>query len=854
MLVPRLLAQVPSPGDGAAELVSYRFGRLDGFDDPRLLWAGVAVVAALLALFVFWQYRRERSALSGPMSVVLAALRLTAFAGAILFFLEPMKRADQQLVTQSRVAVLVDASQSMAVEDEQLGDDAGLSRSEAVLRLLRDEPFIARLLAEHDVTLAVFGADLRQVATWKRRTTSDQPGGSASTPLPPGERPGEGRTADAPSIPPPTPPFEGGGPESDGAPAAAAELANELNPLDAETRLGDALAAVLAEQSGGPLAAVYVLSDGGQNLGAEPLAVADAAAGRRTPIITVGLGSTDPRRNVRLQELIAPARAFPKDKIVVRALVESEGYAGRDVPIELYSRDGAADASAAVLVGQQTVSLPAAGETATVEFTIEPAEVGSLLLEARLAPGADDQYENDDRRTAEIEVVDSNTKVLLIAGGATRDYRFLRDQLRRDEHATVDVLLQAAPPGISQDADRILAAFPSTKEELFEYDAIVAFDPDWTQLDAAEVELIQQWVAEEAGGMIVVAGPVHTAAWLQSPEHAPLRALYPVEFQRRLTLLDDGLFGSKVPWPIDLTREGQEADFLWLGDTLAESRAHWNDFAGVFGCYAVKGPKPGAQVYGRYSDPEAGIAVERPVFFADHFYGAGRVFYMGSGELWRLRILDPGLFERLYTQLVRHVSQGRLMRGSRTGRLLVERDRYFVGDTVVVRAQLTTAGREPYVAPRVTARVTGPDDSGRNVDLLADPSRPGAFTGQFTASQEGSYRIELPAPEAADEQLVRRITAAVPDLEFDETRRNESLLTALAARTGGRYYASTRLALAGEGDVPPAAALVTSRAETKTLRGKPDERFAETVNYALLGVICGALCLEWLLRRLSKLA
>jgi hypothetical protein len=39
---------------------------------------------------------------------------------------------------------------------------------------------------------------------------------------------------------------------------------------------------------------------------------------------------------------------------------------------------------------------------------------------------------------------------------------------------------------------------------------------------------------------------------------------------------------------------------------------------------------------------------------------------MGSGELWRLRGIDVGYFERLYTQLVRHVSQGRLLRGSST--------------------------------------------------------------------------------------------------------------------------------------------------------------------------------------------
>ena len=846
MLVSFLLAlAAPYPADGAdvpGGLVTYRFGRLEQFDDPRLLWAGVAIVATLLALFVAWQYRRERSALPGWLSVVLAGLRLTAFAGAILFFLAPLKRTDQQIVTESRVAVLVDASQSMTIEDERVGEEASVTRSESVLRTLRDEPFIEKLREQHDVTVAVFDAELRRVAHWNRQ--------------PPNQKAATAGRGELPNDPAPSPDSKPDALPSDDADAdrdQRSRLYEDLKPLGAETRLGDALAAVLGDQAGGPLAGIFTFSDGGQNLGVEPLSITDAAVEAKVPIVTVGVGSTEPRRNVRITELIAPSRAFPKDKIVVRTLVQGEGYAGRTFEIELYAREGAAE-GAAVRIGQQSVTIEADGETVPLEFDMEPAAVGRLELEARIVPPEDDQYENDNRRTAEIDVVDSSTKVLLVASGATRDYRFLRDQLRRDEHATVDVLLQLSPPGISQDADKILPAFPSTKEELFEYDAIVAFDPDWTQLDAAQADLLEQWVAEEAGGMIVVAGPVHTSTWVQSPEHGKIRALYPVEFQRRLTLLDDGLFGSKVPWPIELTREGAEADFLWLGDTAAESRDRWSRFTGVFGCYAVRGPKPGAQVYGRYSDPEAGIAVERPVYFADHFYGAGRVFYMGSGELWRLRTLDPGYFERLYTQLVRHVSQGRLLRGSSTGRLLVERDRYFVGDTVVVRAQLSTAGREPFVAPRVSARVTEPQGDGRNIDLIADESRPGNFVGQFTISTEGSYRIELPAPDAPDEQLVKRITATVPDLEFEETRRNEALLTALATRTGGRYYASPQHAVEGQGALPPAAELIGSRAETKILRGKPDERFAETLNFWLLGVICGALSLEWLLRRLSKLA
>lgn len=815
------------------ELVTYRLGRLEQFDDPRWLWLGVAVTGVLLVVFVAWQYRRESVALPRWATLVLGALRLVAFAGAIVFFLEPLKRTDQEIVTESRVAVLVDASQSMAVEDQKVGDDAGVSRSDAVLRALQDSPLINELRSQHDVTVAVFDADVRRVAQWKREKaatdgddTPSEDGASKST--------GEGES------------------EIDAERDQQTRLAEALKPIGAETRLGDALAAALADQAGGPLAGIYTFSDGGQNLGVDPLAVADAAKLAKSPIVTVGVGSTAPRRNLRLQELIAPSRAYPEDKVAVRALVQGEGYAGRTFDVELFAREG--EGAAEVRVGQEQVTLEADGETVPVEFDIEPAAIGRLELEARIAAPADDQYGDDNRRSAEIDVVETSTKVLLIASGATRDYRFLRNQLKRDRHANVDVWLQMSPPGISQDADKVLEAFPSTKEELFDYDVIVAFDPDWTQLDAQQVDLLEQWVAEEAGGLIVVAGPVHTASWVQSPEHGKIRALYPVEFQQRMTLLDDGLYGSPTPWPIEMTREGIEADFLWLGDTPEESRARWGRFPGVFGCYAVKGPKPGAQVYGRYSDPEAGISVERPVYFADQFYGAGRVFYMGSGELWRLRTLDPGYYERLYTQLVRHVSQGRLLRGSSIGRLLVERDRYFVGDTVVVRAQLSTPSREPLAAPRVSARVTGPNNQGMNVDLIADESRPGNFVGQFTVSNEGSYRIELAPPEQADEPLVKRITATVPDLEFAETRRNEELLTAIAARSGGKYYASPQLAATGDSALPPAGELIDSRAETKILRGKPDAAFAESLNRWLLGVICGALCAEWLLRRLLKLA
>ena len=43
-----------------------------------------------------------------------------------------------------------------------------------------------------------------------------------------------------------------------------------------------------------------------------------------------------------------------------------------------------------------------------------------------------------------------------------------------------------------------------------DYDVIVAFDADWTTLDVSQLQMLKDWVGTHAGGIIFMAGPVHT--------------------------------------------------------------------------------------------------------------------------------------------------------------------------------------------------------------------------------------------------------------------------------------------------------------------------------------------------------
>jgi hypothetical protein len=193
------------------------------------------------------------------------------------------------------------------------------------------------------------------------------------------------------------------------------------------------------------------------------------------------------------------------------------------------------------------------------------------------------------------------------------------------------------------------------------------------------------------------------------------------------------------------------------------------------------------------------------------------------------------------------------MLGSSRGMLLVDRDRYLLGKTVAVRAQLSNAQYEPLDLPRVVVEVLRPDGTHESVALAADPARKGLYAGQFTALEEGSYRLELAVPQSDNEVLTRRIQVRVPDLERENPQRNDALLSELARRTGGIYYVGTDAVLGGR-DLQPLADRLRDRTETVYLAGVPDRQFAENWMRGLLLFICGALSLEWLIRRLSKLS
>ena len=808
-----LLAQTPTSG----------VFRAWEFDVPEQTWEWFLVVGGLAAVLVWsvWLYRKDVRWLWWPWKFSLTGLRLLVLAALAVIAFNPHERTQKMAFRPSRVAILADVSLSMrhsvgspSADDASSGEVK--SRSAAVRELLENSQLLADLRRQHQVSLYTFDRQLtgpHHIWSWQQQNEIKP------------------ETTDADAAEPAEQPV-------------VVDWETLLGPQGLETRLGEVLAEAVRTLGGPTLSGVVVLTDGASNAGLDPLGIPELAKARQVRLFPIGTGGTELPANIQVARVIAPTDVHLGDGFELTALVRGQGVAGQAVQVQLL--EAAEDQKEPTVIESKDIVFP---ETDLVPqevgFSLAPAVAGTVKYVVRVIPRTQlaDANASDDQLEHEVRIFDRPTRVFIIAGGPMRDYRFVRNMLYRHPAVSVNVWLQTSAVGMSQDADELLFEFPS-REALFEYDVVLAFDPDWQSIAPEKLKMLAEWVATQGGGMIYMAGDVHTHQLAEDhAELEPIRDLSPVVLTSHLVdLLDDE---AGQPRRIEWTPEGKSAGFLQLAEDPVLSRELWTAFPGIYRCYPTRGSKSGATIYAHFPDPTSQTEYGFPILLASQFFGEGRILYIGSGEIWRLRALDEEYYDRFWIKAIREVGQARMQRGTKRGTIVLERNEYLLGQTVNLRVRMLDPQYRPLQQQSVSLEVFDP--RGRPFvpakSLQADPQRPGEFTGNFRAAMPGEYRLELPIP-GTSESAQARIMVKLPRLEDEVLQQNVKLLKTLAEETGGKYLPIEQAAA----ELPP---LLPSRGEEFLV----DERLRPLWDrgWVMYGLI-GLLSLEWLIRKLLKLA
>ncbi|HEY7327458.1 MAG TPA: VWA domain-containing protein [Gemmataceae bacterium] len=577
------------------------------------------------------------------------------------------------------------------------------------------------------------------------------------------------------------------------------------------------------------------------------------------------------------------------------------------------------------------------GDAAGKKWELSETGEGELRFRVRVPRDAQEAFAAPFHVTepSVVRVVKRPLRVLLFASSATRDYQFLRSILVREmdkKRAELSIYLQLPPGvterrgGIVQDvpAERLLGQFPTRLESadkedqlyaLDQYDVIVAFDPDWTQLSENQLKMVGRWV-ENGGGVIAVGGPINTLELARPKSFAaklkPILDLYPVVLSD--VRISDFDRDTKEPWALDFTGATPDMEFLKL-DEGEETKflADWDAFfygpdgkkgspvlRGFFNYYPIEKAKTSAVVVARFADPAGKLKDNalQPFIVTTSPSSNRRVVWLGSGEMWRLRSYNISYHERFWMKLLRYAASNTMSRISK-------RIRLYMGSTHVANKPIEFEGKfegkdgEPLApGPKVpsvqVATPPGLPDSvaPKPFEMQAKPNGEGWFSGRFQVRAAGDYSLTVKNPETGD-SLTQRFSVKEANPEMDNTRPDFQTMYELASEADdvlGRMTDAERQEIKRSLQRPKMESdsqadskddklrlyfdlknahliLTCMRPDIQTLRNRGpiqdlwDDGFVlwdrepqpVTMSYVLLAVV-GLLSLEWLTRKLLRLA
>src|SRR5439155_26385181 len=135
----------------------------------------------------------------------------------------------------------------------------------------------------------------------------------------------------------------------------------------------------------------------------------------------------------------------------------------------------------------------------------------------------------------------------------------------------------------------------------------------------------------------------------------PILHLFPVILQDSVIQDLNRERTTTDPFPLNFPGATAEMAFLKLDEESGDPLAGWSEFftglsraevnpetptlRGFYTYYPVEAAKPSATVVATFADPRAKLREsnkEQP-YLVTMPYGSGKVVYIGSGEIWRLR-------------------------------------------------------------------------------------------------------------------------------------------------------------------------------------------------------------------------
>jgi uncharacterized membrane protein len=618
--------------------------------------------------------------------------------------------------------------------------------------------------------------------------------------------------------------------------AARTDSVRGLSFAGDRTRVGAALDRVREELEGVPLAGVVVLTDGADGA---PTPLGDALLALRargTPVFTVGVGAAASVRDVEVARVEAPRSVLQGSALPVQVVLTHRGLAGTKVPVTVEENGR--------LVARTEVTLPDAGDALPVRLSVPAQDAGARRLTVRVPRQSGEVVGENNERPLLVDVRDAPERVLYFEGEPRFEAKFLRRAIVDDDRLQLTVLQRTAEGkylrlGVADSLD-LLSGFPTTREALFAYRAIVIGSVEASAFTADQLRMLADFVGVRGGGLLFLGG--RRAFAEGGYAGTPLEEVMPVVLSggRGVTADDEPVPAVEVA--VRPTAAGVAHAPLQLAGDARASAARWAALPPLTAVNTVRTVRPGATVLLTGTVPNGGGS---RVVMASQRYGRGKAAALAVQDswLWQMHAAitpEDQTHETFWRQTLRWLAAD--VPGAIE--LTAAIDRPAPGEAVALHALVRDSVYAPVNGATVVAEVTAPSGARSEVPLEWGVTRDGEYNGTFTAAESGMHAVRVLRREPGREQAsaITYLDAAPSREEYFAAGLRAELLRRLATETGGKYYTPETAGALAE-DLRYARAGVTV-AERKELWDMP-------ATFLLLGALLAG---EWGYRRRRGLA
>jgi uncharacterized membrane protein len=541
------------------------------------------------------------------------------------------------------------------------------------------------------------------------------------------------------------------------------------------------------------------------------------------------VGDAEGFTDVRIADLRAPEFAFRGRELKLELTVQAYGLKGKTFP--LYFNRGKN------LITSRSISVNADPFEQKITFSFTPKEIGSHSFSLQIPVQSGEQITQNNQKEFKLDVQRDKIRVLTLSGSPAWNYRFLRMALKQDPLIELVSFVFLRTPTDSVDVPEnqlSLIPFPIDDiflEELKNFDVVIFDDfSHRAYFNPVYLDRVRDFVRD--GGALAMFGGARafdSGGYAEST----LKDVLPVELDGK------GRYETQGTVRPLLTASGKAHPITRLLPDPKGNEETWTKMPPLTTLNQVRSAR------GETLLSAAGDGSGAPLLTIGRF-GKGRTLAFMSDEAWRWNFIAVGNREtpqnhlKLIRQAVRWLAQEPSFEQVQIRPIPVSRP----GEKLAIKLRVLKDDFMPTRQASVQLRVIGPEGEPSLVQTTAD-SEEGEYTGEYTPTREGSYRVEAEA-SLAGKTLGRDKTSfsiLFPYGEIDDGRPKPELLKQIATASQGEFISINDW---NEQTLAKIAAKLESHAPSQIVERRQTQLWSTLWPFY---VILALLSVEWWMRR-----